>query len=195
MRLAAMARASWRKSPAADRVVIGAFGAALVVLAAFGAYRGFWRSPQALARIAEARKQLAAPKLEAYDWLRAHSDPGDAVISYDDAALFLYAGRRGMRAVSPATDSFFAQDESLLERDLARLTDTAAAIKARYWLTAPDDFDMTHAPEQIRARMAQDLAAAPVAFRSGDGRVTVQDVSGMPWNQASKAELQSGERP
>jgi hypothetical protein len=194
VRLTAMAREGWRRSPAADRVVIAAFGSAMVALVSFAAYRGFWRLPRALAQVEEARAELARPKLEAYRWLRANTDPAETVISYDDAALFLYADRRGMRALSPSTDSFFAQDESLLERDLARLTDTAAALGARYWLTAPDDFEMTHAPEQIRAREAEELAAAPVAFSSSDGRVTIRDVSRMPWSDAPEASLRSGER-
>ncbi|MEZ5392754.1 MAG: hypothetical protein R2724_07725 [Bryobacterales bacterium] len=189
-RIAEMARTSWRKGPTGDRVVVAGFSAALVALVAFGLYRGFWSKPQMLARSLAARHALMEPKLEAYRWLRTHSNPSDAIISYDDGALYLYADRRGMRAFSPLSDSFFAQDESLLERDLDRLTDTAAALEARYWVTAPDDFEMTHAPEQIRKRMHEELAAAPVVFESADGRVRVHDLAAMPWSHAA---LRSGD--
>ncbi|MCB9384458.1 MAG: hypothetical protein H6509_07575 [Bryobacterales bacterium] len=190
-RIAEMARASWRKGPAGDRVVVAGFSAALVALVAFGLYRGFASKPEMLARSLAARHALIEPKLEAYQWLRVHSSPSDTVISYDDGALYLYAHRRGMRAFSPLTDSFFAQDESKLERDLDGITDTAAALGARYWVTAPDDFEMTHAPEQIRKRMDKELATAPVVFASTDGRVRVHDISAMPWSRA--AELRSGD--
>jgi hypothetical protein len=193
-RLAAATRASWSKSPAADRIVIAAFASVLIALVSFSFYRGFWSVPRGLGRLTQARVELAAPKQEAYRWLSANAQPGAAVISYEDAALFLYAGRRGMRAFSPSTDSFFAQDETLLERDLNRLTDTAAALGAHFWLCAPDDFEMTHAPEQIRARVAKDLSTAPVVFASSDGQVRVRDVSGMPWNRPRAAAARLSDR-
>jgi hypothetical protein len=193
-RLAVMARESWRKSPAADRVVIAGFGSALIALAAFAGYRGLWKTPRMLARVEDARAALGVPKQEAYHWLAEHSDPEGAVISYDDAPLYLFTGRHGMRALSPLTDSFFAQSESLLARDLDGITDTAAALGARYWVTSPDDFDMTHAPDEIRESVAAALAPAPVVFASGDGKVKIYDVSQMPWARASQAALRSGER-
>jgi hypothetical protein len=52
---------------------------------------------------------------------------------------------------------------------------------------------MTHAPEETRKRMADELVAAPIVFSSADGCVTVHDISAMPWNHADEATLRSGE--
>jgi hypothetical protein len=193
IRIARMAGESWRKAPAADRVVIAGFGLAVCSLVAFAAYRELWRLPQVLARADQARARLAEPKREAYRWVRAHSDAASTVISSDDAALYLYTDIRGMRPLAPHTDSFFAQSQRLLDRDLEGLTDTAAALHARYWIVSPDDFEMTHAPEEIRERMGGRLSDAPVVFSSRDGNVVVHDVSTMPWNRASEVALRSGE--
>lgn len=181
MRIATMAAQSWRKSPAGDRVVIAGFGSAVVGLVIFAAHGALWRTPHALARIEGVRARLAEPKREAYRWLEANSSEADTVISYDDAALYLYSNRRGMRAFTPLTDSYFAQSQSLLDRDLEGITDTAAALGAHFWVASADDFEMTHAPEQIRERLEQELAAAPLVFSSRDGKVRIYDVSGMPW--------------
>jgi hypothetical protein len=97
-----------------------------------------------------------------------------------------------MRAFTPLTDSFFAQSQSLLDRDLDEITDTAAALHARYWVTAPDDFEMTHAPEEIRERLEAVLAEAPVVFASGDGRVKVYDVASMPWTRSGAVAARMG---
>ena len=185
VRIAGMTRESWTKSPAADRVVIAGFASAVMALVGFAAYRSLLLTPRALARTEGVRAELAAPKHEAYRWLREHSDASDRIISYDDAALFLHTGRQGMRAFSPLTDSFFAQSRERLDRDLDGMTDTAAALGARYWVVSPDDFEMTHAPEDIRERLASELADAPVAFASSDGRVKIHDVSQMAWGAAS----------
>ncbi len=181
IRIARMTGESWRKSAAADRVVIAAFSSAIALLAGFGGYRTLLQAPRALAAGERPRAELAESKREAYQWLRERAAEDETVISYDDAALYLYTGRKSMRAFSPLTDSFFAQSRELLARDLDRATDTAAALGARYWVASPDDFEMTHAPEEIREHLAEELAATPVAFESRDGRVRVHDVASMAW--------------
>ena len=181
IRIARMTMESWKKSPAADRVVIAGFASAIAALVMFAGYRALLRTPAALARNETVRARLNEPKREAYRWLVGNSDPRDAVISYDDAVLYLHTGRQGMRAFSPLTDSFFAQSQERLDRDLDGIHDTAAALGARYWVVSPDDFEMTHAPEQIRKRLQTELAGAPVVFASSDGRVKIHDLSSMSW--------------
>jgi hypothetical protein len=191
-RIAAMARETWRKNVAGERVVAVGFAAVMIALLAFASFRGLWAAPEALANVQQKRADLAEAKREAYRWVGAHSDSGETVISNDDALLYLYTGRQGMRPFAPLTDSFFAQDEARLERDLAGLTDTPATLGSRYWITAPDDFEMTHAPERIRSRVDDELSPAAVVFTSRDGKVRIYDLSSMPWNRTPEAALRLG---
>ena len=178
IRIAGMTRENWKKSPAADRVVIAPFAAAILALVAFAGHRALLRSPAGLAAAEQTRVDLLDSKREAFRWLAANSDHSDAIVSSDDALLYLYVGRQGMRPFAPLTDSFFAQSQERLDRDLAGMADTALALEARYWVVSPDDFEMTHAPEEIRESQERQLERLPVVFTSNDGKVRVHDVSG-----------------
>ena len=179
-----MLRLTWRRGSSGERVVGTAFALAVAALISYGAYRMVWQIPHVFDRTQQQRAKLSEPKREAYDWIRAHTEPDAVVISYEDGALYLFAGRRGMRPGALSTAAFFRQDQAVLDRDLAVLDHTAAALNAGYWMRAPDDFEQESALEQVRARVDELLADLPVVYASADGGVQVIALSGARWTAA-----------
>ena len=52
-----------------------------------------------------------------------------------------WSGLSSTSDLNPAsTEAFFRQDEAILDRDLARLDETAQEIGAAYWVVSTDDF-------------------------------------------------------
>ncbi len=186
---------AWRQGPAADRLVGAAMAAALLGLAVLGAYRSVWETPRGLARSIAERAALAPAKLEAYAWLAANAEPEAVVISDEDASLYLYAGRRGMRPVSLTTEAFFRQDMAVFQAGLDRLADTAFALEARYWLTAPDDFSLGNDPETTAARVGELLDGLPAVFSSRDGAVRIFALEGARWARAKQERLAARRGP
>ncbi|MDA1258689.1 MAG: hypothetical protein O3C10_12760, partial [Chloroflexi bacterium] len=111
-----------------------------------------------------------------YDWLRGNSDADDRLIAYEDVVAYLATGRQGMRPIATSTASFYLQDREALQPDLDRLSDTARAIQARYWLVAPDDYQLEHADTFLREATAELLDGAPVVFKSQDGSVLLYEI-------------------
>ena len=182
-------RQTWRKGPAADRVIGTAFAAGLVALVAISGYRLLWSTPFALSRMSLERAELAAPKLEAYDWLAQNTDPAAVVISYEDATLYLYAGRLGMRPASQSTEAFFMQDMEVFQAGLAKMADTAFALDADYWLSSPDDYGLSNDPDTTRERADELLEGLPVAFSSRDGSVRIFRLEGESWTRLRQRRL------
>lgn len=172
---------TWRKGPAADRVIGTAFACCLLTLVLSASYRSFWSRPNALSRISAARTDLAQPKREAYAWLAENTEPDAVVISYEDATLYLYTGRTGMRPASLTTEAFFMQDMAVFEKGLDKMADTAFALQADYWLKSSDDYDLGNDPDTTREHADELLEGLPVVFTSLDGRVQVVRLEGEKW--------------
>jgi hypothetical protein len=165
---------SFRRSKSIGEKAIAAT-LALIVAGLIGAlvwnYAGGARP--VMAEIASDRSSLLREKLEAYEWLSCCTSRDDLVISYEDASLYLYTERQGMRPVVFPTSGEF--DPAYLRAALARMTDVAHVIGARYWLIADDDFDLewTQAGKLGRARENEIEPGLSLAFKSHGGRVRV----------------------
>ncbi len=165
--------------PFADRAVAGVMALMLVGLVGHAAHRYIWSVPAGLRSTLERRAEVADAKRAAYAWLRENADAGDRVISYEDPSLYLHSGLQGMRPMSFSTEAFFRQDESILDRDLARLTETPTAIGARYWVVSDDDFANETADTEVREAVSSLVTQWPAVFISDDAAVRIHDIRTM----------------
>ena len=78
-----------------------------------------------------------------------------------------------------STATFYRQDMSVLDHDLERMTDTARALKARYWVASTDDYHLDGSEKWIRERTEELLATMPAVFESRTGGVTIYDISSL----------------
>ena len=163
--------------PHLERLVSVAMAVGMVTLSAYTVSHLVWFGPASAVRGRQHRESRAAGKQEAYQWIRSHSARTDRLIAYEDAVLFLYTGRQALRPLAFSTAAFYRQDKGILDRDLDRLTDTARAISARYWMVAPDDFRLESGEDMIVDHMNRLLASYPLAFASQDGSVKIYDIA------------------
>jgi len=119
------------------------------------------------------RSSLITAKRAAYAWLLRSTSPDVRVIAYEDASVYLYAGRSSMRPVAftPAA----LHEPELLERIVAHMGDVPEAIGAQFWIISDDDFGLewpqaTLEGRDYEARLRNTL---PEVFRSEDGRVSI----------------------
>jgi hypothetical protein len=109
-------------------------------------------------------------------------------MTYDDASLYLYTGRTAMPPLAFSTEYYYTGNKRVLERDLARMTDAARAVEARYWLVSDDDVpsQVEDAQPLIRHRIESLLSQMPEVFHSGSGQVRLYDISRLvPHDQPS----------
>lgn len=176
-RLAGAIRKIFRESKQKDqRIAAALMGAALAGLVLNGTYRFAVSLPTAIRSLAENREKALVAKQEAYAWLANEAQSGATVVSYEDALAYLYSGSQGMRPFAASTAPFFLQDEDEMERDIARLGDTAKQLGARYWLVSDDDFELDYAKPQLIAATEDLLQGAPVVFESSKGTVRVYEL-------------------
>jgi hypothetical protein len=179
--------------PLLDRAVAVGVMAAFAVLGVYSGYRYLWLTPEALAAKRIELDELHSEKQRAYDWIRQNTRPADRFIASEDASLYLYTGRQALRPMAFSTAAFYLQSEELLDRDLARLTDAACEIGARYWLASADDYHLESAQEFIQRRTEEVLAGRPAVFVSPAGDVRIYDISGI--TAPSDAAAGSGDIP
>ena len=175
--LTTMLAAAWRPGrPASEKVVATLLSLALLGMAGAAArfYIVDYRSD--FPRMAASRVAAMAERRQAYDWIRRETPPATRLIAYEDVVLNLYTGRAAMRPIAFSTEAFYREDESVLRRDLAHLTDTARGIGARYWVMTNDDFALDTGTPLIDQRIAALKAVLPVVFRSSGGQVQVYDL-------------------
>jgi len=119
------------------------------------------------------RSSLITAKRAAYAWLLRSTSPDARVIAYEDASVYLYAGRSSMRPVAftPAA----LHDPELLERIVAHLGDVPEAIGAQFWIISDDDFGLEwqQATSEARDYEARLRNTLPEVFRSENGRVSI----------------------
>jgi hypothetical protein len=160
-----------------QRIAAGIISTLIVTLLGSAAYRCLWTIPAGTRQGSAERAVLSEQKHQAYDWLRENSDPQDRVIAYEDVVAYLATGRQGMRPITPSTASFYLQNREALQPDLDRLADTAQAIQARYWLAAPDDYQLEHADTFLREATDELLESAPIVFESQDSTVKLYEIA------------------
>jgi hypothetical protein len=151
----------------------------LSALLIYTVYRGAWDLPRGMAQTREQREALAGEKARAYEWVRNHTAANDRFVAYEDASLFLYAGRQALRPVAISTASFFRQQRVILDQELTHLADTAQTIDARYWLVSPDDYHLESADTFLQKATAALLAECRVSFAASPGGVRIYDVSSL----------------
>jgi len=165
------------RRPLGERVVCGITLAVLATLSgvAIWNYRYGYRSE--IAGQAEFRTRMWAEKAQAYDWIRRNTGSGTRIIAYDDASLYLYAGRAAVRPISFSTEYVYTRDMRVLERDLAHISDVACAIRAHFWLVSEDDFysELQDAQPLMKARVAQRMSGLPEVYHSE--RIQLYDIS------------------
>jgi len=100
-------------------------------------------------------------------------------VACEDGRVYLYTGRQTVIPIAFSTEFSYTHDWRALERDMARMADTAAVVQAHYWLTSLDDFiiDEEEAVPSMRARVAQLMSGLPEIYRSPDGWVRLYDIS------------------
>jgi len=144
--------------------------APLAILALLdAAYANLWLLPKQMSAVTADRQSLAGEKGEVYDWITSRTAPTDRFIAYEDVALYLHTGRQALRPLAPTSPP-------RLDRDLPQLADTARQIQARYWLVAPDDYQLEESAAALQERTRLLLQPFPVVFRSRGGRVWVHRV-------------------
>ncbi|MEX2303710.1 MAG: hypothetical protein WD733_22395 [Bryobacterales bacterium] len=165
--------------PLLDRAVAAVVMAAFAALGVYSGYRYLWVVPEAMAAKRTELGQMQTEKQQAYEWIRQNTAAADRFIADEDASLYLYTGRQALRPMAFSTAAFYLQSEAALDQDLARLTDSACGIGARYWLSAADDYHLESAQEFIQKRTAEVLAGRPAVYVSPGGGVRIYDISGL----------------
>jgi hypothetical protein len=165
--------------PWLDRAVAAVVMAAFAALGLYGGYRYLWVAPEAMAAKSAELGRMQTEKQQAYAWIRQNTAAADRFIADEDASLYLYTGRQALRPMAFSTAAFYRQSEAALDQDLARLTDSACGIGARYWLSAADDYHLESAQEFIQKRTAEVLAGRPEVYVSAGGEVRIYDISGL----------------
>jgi hypothetical protein len=163
--------------PVAQRLT--AAGIAIILLSLFVliGWNYLVRDPHILRAAAQSQMQALSERKQAYDWISQHTNPDVKIASYNDAVLYLYTGRRGLRPMMPLPTSGYMSDSKSLEYDLTHITEAAQHVRARYWLTTTDDFDLEVGKKQIDVRVAQVMSALPLVFSSADSSVQIHDAS------------------
>lgn len=138
------------RRPAGERVAAGLVLAALLAL---GVCTARWEAERhtTLWRAGQARAAQQAWRAQLWRVLDQELPPDVVVISYDDAEVFLRTGRKAIRPIAFRTSAFYLQSEQVLEQDLARIGDVAAAAAAGVWLTMPGDYRLETGRERIVA--------------------------------------------
>jgi hypothetical protein len=169
--------------PVAQRLT--AAGIAIILLSLFVliGWNYLVRDPRMLEAAAQSQMRALAERKQAYDWIRQHTASDDRIAAYMDGAMYLYAGRQGLRPVVFLPAAGYMSDNESLERDLAHITDAVRHIGARYWLTTRDDFDLEVGKERIDSRMAEVMSVLPIVFASADNSVQIHDASCLIENQ------------
>ena len=120
-----------------------------------------------------AREITMPEKLEAYDWIRKHVEPGERLIATEDGLAYLYTGRTfiNFTVLMP----YDVYDQPRLTRDLDHMSDVGRAVGARYWvITTGDSFTQLQAmAEPLKKRLDQWGTSLPTRFRSSSGNVRV----------------------
>lgn len=165
--------AIFSNQPLSEKVLAVVLG---FIIVAFGCavtfdYAGAMRN--LLAKKSRERGDLAMEKQAAYQWLS--STPAESrVIAYEDASVYLYAGRSAIRPITFTTDAFYEQ--SRLQDLLEHMTDVAHAVHADYWVFTDDDFAAEWSDVEVRGRMQTEKIehALPIVYRSPYGHVRVR---------------------
>lgn len=139
------------------------------------------------------RSSILAEKLQAYEWIRQHTDANTKIVAFEDVMLYLYTGRQAMRPISFLPSCCVSDESSILQTDLSRILDVPKHIHAAYWLMSDDYFDDEGSIPPIHARIIELQSELPLVFRSSEGHVQIYDLSKI--NPPLSGESQENLRP
>jgi len=167
------------RRPIGERVLGGVMLMGLVALAGVGLWNYRYGFRSRMPGLAKQLALMAGEKAQVYQWVRWNTDPGAIVVAYEEASLYLYTARMAVSPICFSTEYVYTGEKSVLERDLAHITDTARALSARYWLVSEDDFqlEIENAQPLIKERVARLMSAMPEVYHSAGGRVRLYDIS------------------
>ncbi len=178
--------------PMADRAIASILLGLITWLAGYGTLGYLGQVPDAVEEARQARERPAAEKREAYDWIRRNTEESDRFIAYQDAVLWLSTGRQAIRPMIFSPEAFYRQDEEILNRDLERFMDTAAAVGARYWLVAKDDFRLESAESSILEHVEALTAQLVPVFETKGSWIRVYDIGGGPRGKVTRPRWKLG---
>ena len=169
------------KNDAERRIAIGFLclsGAVLI----WGIGVSWWGEVHAMVKMSESRAAILNEKRAAYEWLGDTTPANSRILAYEDASLFLYSGRQGLRPVIFSTSGVYRPD--VLSSELACILSSAKPISANYWLVSDDDFFSEWEPARSRANEREremERLIHPL-FRSKRGGVRIYrlDSDGQP---------------
>jgi hypothetical protein len=167
------------RRPIGERALGGVMLMGLVALAGVGLWNYRYGFRSQMPGLAKQLALMAGEKAQAYQWVRWNTDPAARIVAYRDTSLYLYTGRTAVSPICFSTEYAYTGEMSVLERDLAHITDTAVAVNARYWLLSEDDFqlELESAQPLIKERVARLMSAMPEVYHSSGGRVRLYDIS------------------
>jgi hypothetical protein len=160
-----------------ERMAAWVLGVAGLALTAVVAVNYAYVLPKAFGNMEKQRQTALADEQGAYAWLRQHAAPKARIIAHEDGRTYLYTGRPSVTPIAILTEASYLHDSSYAEHDAAKLADVAHHVGASYWITTPDVFLLETAANRalLLAEERKLLAAAPVVYRSPDGRVVLYD--------------------
>ena len=157
----------------ADKFIAGTVAVLIAAFSCAVAWNYVGGSRRLIEEDARNRSSLIPAKRSAYEWLLRSTSPDARVIAYEDASVYLYAGRSSMRPVAftPAA----LHEPELLEQIIAHMGDVPEAIGAQFWMISDDDFGLEwpQATSGARDYQLRLRNALPEVFRSEDGRVGI----------------------
>jgi len=165
--------------PVPERLLAAAMVAGLGTLTGIASWNYAIGHRPELRALGREQSLINREKLQVYEWIRQQSAPGDVIVAYRDAPVYLYTGRKAVMPIAFSTEYIYTHDHRVLDRDLAHMTDVACAVGARYWLTSEDDFNKESQGAEARERVARLMSGLPEVSRSQAGRVRLYDVSSL----------------
>lgn len=146
---------------------------------ALSCYTYLWQAPQADRAGRVSRAAAVTERRQAYDWIKANTNADDAIIAYEDAVLYLETDRKSMRPINLTTRCGYFPDDGFIETELARISDTARYVEAKYWLQTDFDYIAENAATSGHLRAATDLALSEhvEVFRSSNSRAKIFELN------------------
>jgi 4-amino-4-deoxy-L-arabinose transferase-like glycosyltransferase len=180
--LVSQLRSSAKKRRGAEERAATIFFGLLGCVLVLGAILSWRQTTNLLRENGRSRGLLLTEKQQAYTWLRENTSPDARVLAYEDASLFLYAGRQSMRPTIFSPAGFYRS--KVLDAELSCILSSAKPIRASYWVVADDDFGAEWEPANSRGRAREREIEATLRphFRSREGRIRIYglDADGQP---------------
>jgi hypothetical protein len=180
IRIGSIARAELRSDNALLRQLSGAL-IILILLAAISVNLGNYGSGiyQSFASV-EKSAARAAEDAQAIDWINAHTDPPETLMSYRDPKFFLYTGHKAVRPF-PMTEGYsWEEDDASMDKLAQSIFRIVEEADGRYVVVTSSDFELEDRPEQRRKIFNKLIELHPenfvLVFESDDRRTRIYQI-------------------